>query len=464
MTRAFPIAEPHSVVVIGGGFSGLLTAIHLLDRDPRLVVRLVEKAGRFGLGRAYAAANGDLLLNVRAANMSAFPDRPHHFTDWLVANGGGDGFVSRARYGEYLQSLLREALAKDGRPGRLLLEQDEAVDVECEGERLQVHLAMGRRLPADAVVLAIGLGLPSEATAVGGDLCPPIYFGDPWRIDPDSAPAGDLLLLGSGLTMVDVVLSLARADRRFTVVSRRGLLPQAHDEVTVAPLPDGDLSTPRLVLRHLRAYSSQVGWRSAVDSIRPLTPAIWRSWSLEARRRFLRHARPWWDIHRHRMAPQVAEAIQRLAGGGRLQVIAARLEGLAAEDGRVAARLRLRGAPTGEVRRFAAVINCTGLSGDLACQPLLRGLIERGQLRADALNLGLDVDDAFRVLGPNGLPTPGLFAVGPLTRGARWETVAVPDLRAQSDELSVTVTADLEQRSVARSLARGGCGEGLLLD
>jgi uncharacterized NAD(P)/FAD-binding protein YdhS len=442
MTRVCDLALAPTVVIVGGGFSGLLTAIHLLEQDPQVVVRLVEKAERFALGRAYAAADDQHLLNVRAANMSAFPSRPDHFNDWLAAHGGGEAFVSRARYGEYLQSLLRRAVGRDGHPGRLLLEQDEVVDIEPSDGRMIVHLAVGRRLTADGVVLATGLGAPS-ATGGLAALHPGRGFADPWSIDPSSAPSGDILLIGSGLTMVDVALALDRADRRFTAISRRGLAPQAHGVTTAAPIPVGDLTTPRQVMRSLRAHADQVGWRSAVDSIRPLTPAIWRRWSLTERSRFLRHARAWWDVHRHRMAPQVAARMEAMVADERLQVMAARIAGLEPFGDGVAARIRPRGDTEPISRTFSAVVDCTGLSGDLGGSPLMKRLQARGLVRPDALGLGLDVDNEFRVLRAGGTEVRGLYAVGPLTRSARWETVAVPDLRSQTEEVAANIVREL---------------------
>lgn len=436
MTRVSDIPQAPTVAVVGGGFSGLLTALHLLARDPEVVVRLVEKADRFGLGRAYAAANGRQLLNVRAANMSAFPDRPDDFIDWLTGNGGGEGFVSRARYGEYLQALLRQTLGAGGEAARrLLLEKDEVVDLSPCAGRFQVQLALGRRLAADAVVLATGLGGPSRFRERPG-LWPPVAIADPWTLDPGAAPAGDILLIGSGLTMVDVVLALDRPDRRFLAISRHGLLPEAHEVATAEPLPAADLRSPRLVMRALRAHAARVGWRSAVDGIRPLTPAIWRGWTMDERRRFLRHARAWWDVRRHRMAPEVAERIAAMLADGRLRVAAGRLTRLEPSLDGVAAQIRPRGAMVAFEGSFSAVVDCTGLSGDLDDSILLRNLRGRGLVRPDQLRLGLDVDDAFRPLSARGQPTPGLFAIGPLTRAARWETVAVPDLRSQTAEVA----------------------------
>jgi uncharacterized NAD(P)/FAD-binding protein YdhS len=430
-----------TVVVIGGGFSGLLTALHLLESDADLMVRLVERAERFGPGRAYSAANPDHLLNVRAANMSAFPDRPDHFLSWLRAHDlGGDEFVSRGCYGDYLQALLREALGPDGHPGRLLLEQDEAIDVRVAGRGLEVHLAVGRQIEADAVVFATGLSPPPTPPGAAG--LGHAYVADPWRLEPDDAPTGDVLLIGSGLTMVDVALSLDRPDRRLTAISRRGLMPLEHGPAPPAPLPAGALDTPRAASRALRIHAKGVGWRSAVDSIRPLTPAIWGSWRRAERDRFLRHARPWWDIHRHRMAPRVAARIQDMVAAGRLQVIAGRILAMAGQPAGVEVTYRRRAAPP-ETHAFAAAVNCAGLSGDIAQAPLYRALIARRAARPDVHGLGLDVDAYMRVLGSDGPPVKGLYAVGPLVRGARWESVAVPDLRHLTWELARRIAGDL---------------------
>lgn len=436
------VRHPPTVAVVGAGFSGVLTAIHLLERHPQVVVRLVEQAGRFGPGRAYAAGNAAHLLNVRAANMSAFPDRPEHFTDWLAANGeppsSGDAFVSRGRYGEYLQSLLRAALGEDGHPGRLLLEQDEAIAAEPRADGgWRVRLALGRDLDADALVLAVGLGPPRPVPGATAEaLASSRYVADPWSVDPDRLPGGDILLVGCGLTMVDAALTLARADRRLVAVSRRGLLPLSHAPTAPAQLPPGPLDTPGRALGALRTLARETGWRSAVDGVRPLTPAIWRSWSLAERRRFLRHAQAWWDIHRHRMAPAVAAELETLLATGRLEVVAARLEAVEPGHAGLSVALRRRGEAHADRRRFDAVVNCTGLSGDIAGSRILRSLVAGGSMRPDALRLGADVDDQLRVLSVAGVPVAGLYAVGPLTRAGRWETVAVPDLRNQTAEVA----------------------------
>jgi uncharacterized NAD(P)/FAD-binding protein YdhS len=444
-----------TVAVIGGGFSGLLTAIHLLRANPQVVVRLVERAPLFGRGRAYQTGQQDHLLNVRASNMSAFPEQPGHFQAWLARAGLGEGrdaFVSRGRYGDYLQSLLRDEVGDPTNAGRFLLEADEAVALEPVGARQRVGLSLGRSFEADAVVLALGLLPPAPPPGAAPEvLASPAYVADPWRFDPLSAPAGDILLIGSGLTMVDVALSLAGPERRLTALSRHGLVARSHGPAESVAPPNGSLATPRTAMRTLRAQAEKVGWREAVDSIRPLTPDIWRAWSLAQRRRFLRHARPWWDVHRHRMAPMIAARLSGMVVSAELEVLGGRLERLEVIDGGFEAEIRLRGEKTSITRTFAAVLNCTGPRGDpdAAGSGLLADLRRQGAIRRDPLGLGLDVTDHLEVVGEGGAPTPGLFAVGPLTRAAVWEALAVPDLRNQTADVARLVAAKLDRQSAS---------------
>nr|MEA2797412.1 hypothetical protein [Phenylobacterium sp.] len=442
---------PPTVAVIGGGFSGLLTAIHLLHAHPDLIMRLVERAPQFGRGRAYETGNLDHLLNLRVANMSAFPDRPDHFAAWLRAKGdcaGPGAFVSRNRYGDYLQSLLRQHISHPDNAGRFLLEQDEAVDIGRVDGRSVVKLNLGRSFEADAVVLAVGSPAPSPPQ--GADdavIASPNYFADPWSLDLAAVPKGDVLVIGAGLTMVDVALSLAGEGRRLTALSRHGLLPRSHAPTQPSAPPRGPTDRPLRALRTLRAYARKVGWREAVDSIRPQTAIIWASWPLEERRRFLRHAQTWWDVHRHRMAPTVAHRISELVAAGDLEIFGSRLERIRTIDGGFEARFQRSADRHWITRRFSAVINCTGFRG--ALEPGERGLLGRlagrGALRADPFGLGLDVDHELRVIDASGRPSPGLFAVGPLTRCAFWEAVAVPDLRNHTSAVARAVMDGLDQ-------------------
>lgn len=426
------------VAIIGAGFSGTLQAINLLRHDgPRAT--LIERAPVAGTGLAYGAAHPSHVLNVRAANMSAFPDDPGHFVRWLEARGVADAaaaFIPRVTYGEYLRELLESALRNSA--GRLRLLRGEVTDLE-PGATLRITMADGS-IEADAAVLAVGNLPPHDPPGLDAALlASPRYCGDPWdaRVPEGLADDDTVLVIGTGLTMVDVALLLdARGFRgRIVALSRRGLLPRPH-----APMGDWQRIDERpdtiatALLRRVRARGEAIGWRSAVDELRPFTQGMWANASEAERARFLRHLRPWWDVHRHRLAPQVHARLTAMIERGQLHVVAAKTLGFAEEPGAIAVTLRRRGSDAAETLRVQRIVNCTGPLGDLArtTEPLLQRLAARGLIRADAAHLGIDVDNQGQTIAASGLPNPNLYALGPMTRGAFWEIVAVPDIRTQT--------------------------------
>jgi uncharacterized NAD(P)/FAD-binding protein YdhS len=444
-----------TVAVIGAGFSGVMTALRLLEAPDGPCVRLIERRPKFGQGAAYATTNPDHLLNVRAANMSAYPEHPDHFADWLAAQGRAPEahrFVSRSDYGAYLQSLLRRAAESPAAAGRLILEGDEVTALSRDGEGWRLTLALGQTRYADAVVLALGnlpphppAGIAEAARASGR------YVADPWAWSADEAPdSGLVVLLGTGLTMVDVVLSVSaqRPNVKFLALSRRGLLPRRHVEsgaASASPPPSAPLGSARHVLAQLRREAAGQDWRGAVDALRPHVQSIWRGWSLAERRQFLRHARPWWDIHRHRLAPKVAARIDHLTASGALRTAAGQIRGWVDGDGCVGLAWTPRGSRTLVRTRAAVVVNCTGPNADLSAADdrLIAGLAEAGVIRADACRLGVDVDANARLVRRDGAVNDTLFAVGPITRGAVWEMTSVPDIRHQARDCALAVMRSL---------------------
>jgi len=433
------------VVIVGAGFSGTLQAINLLRHDgPRAL--LVERAGEPGKGVAYGAAHPSHLLNVRAGNMSAFPDDPGHFTRWLEGRGVADAasaFVPRVTYGAYLAELLEEARGRSA--GRLDLVSGDVVDAVPTDDGVAVSLADGRELTADAAVLALGNLPPHDPPGLDPTaLSPDRYKGDPWEPGvADGLSDGDtVLVVGTGLTMVDMALMLdARGFRgRIVALSRRGLLPRRH----AAPAPAGDKIRERpatvasSLVRNVRARGQVIGWRNAVDELRPFTQSMWANADEAERARFLRHLRPWWDVHRHRLAPAVADRLAAMQAGGRLQVVAGKTLAFTEHESGVEVRWRPRGADEPQTLLVRRVINCTGPQGNLSRtgEPLLRALVERGAIRPDAARLGIDVDASAATIGADGRPSDRLFALGPMTRGAFWEIVAVPDIRTQTWNLA----------------------------
>jgi uncharacterized NAD(P)/FAD-binding protein YdhS len=271
-----------------------------------------------------------------------------------------------------------------------------------------------------------------------------MYKPDPWEPGlANGLRAQDtVLIIGTGLTMVDVVLLLNAESFEGSIVamSRRGLLPHAHDE----PGPPwtritGKAAAPAShLVRQVRERASQIGWRNAVDELRPFTQQIWQAAGSRERARFLRHLRPWWDIHRHRLAPAVAAEISAVQSSGRLKVVAGKPMGLSSTPEGTRVTFRPRGAAEPEELLVQRIINCTGPQGDLlrAKDPLLRGLVEKGIIRPDAARLGIDIDRQCRTINAAGKSNPSVFAIGPMTRGAVWEIVAVPDIREQTWELA----------------------------
>lgn len=430
------------VAIIGGGYSGTLQAIQLLRRG--LQVTLIERADRLGRGIAYSTPHADHLLNVCGSGMSAFPDDPDHFAEWL---GARDDFAERRRYGDYLESLLRNAAAEAG--DRFKAVRGEAVDVTSEGGVEAVRLADGGLVEADAAVLSIGNLPPAAPRSIPPGLNDNgVYVADPWAADFTAGLQDDetVLLVGTGLTAVDVALILESSGfgGRVLALSRRGMVPRNHVEPVAPPPLDYD-PIPRCtwLIRRVREQAARIGWRAAVDQLRPLTQSLWASASLAERRRFLRHLRPYWDVHRHRIAPTVAERIRHMVADGRLRFAAGRMLSTEAEADHAIVKWRPRGAAGERALRAARIVNCTGPEADIrrAQEPLLRNLLAAGRIRADDCRIGIDIDERGQAIGAAGAAEPGLFAIGPMTRSALWEIVAVPDIRGQTAALADLLAA-----------------------
>ena len=435
------------VAIIGGGFSGVLLAVNLLRHGNVRVTLIERQPERLGRGLAYGAAHADHILNVRAANMSALPDQPAHFTDWLKMNGLGQegSFATRRDYGAYLCAMLDAVRESVG--ARLTIVQDEAIDLTVAEQHAAVALRSGGTVAADIAVIAPGNLPPHDLPAFQG-LGRPFYVNDPWAADicEGLSDRDTVLLLGSGLTAVDCALSLDSGGFAGTIIalSRRGQAPHAHAPVpphaTCRERPTGSVS---ILVRAVRDRAVAIGWRNAVDELRPFTSDIWRAASDAERRRFLRHLRPYWDVHRHRIAPQVAERLDRMCAAGRWLVQGAKVATATPDSDGLSVGLRRRGQAAAEIVRVARVVNCTGPLGDLrrASDPLLRRLADRGDFRADPLVIGIDVDRQCRAIASDGHPQQRLYVVGPMTRGAHWEIVAVPDIRRQVWALARQITA-----------------------
>ena len=316
------------IAVVGGGYSGTLQAVELLRRGAS--VTLIERGPRFARGAAYGTDQPDHLLNVRASGMSAFADQPDHFADWFAREHGGsrDEFAQRRVYGRYLGEILDSARADCGE--RLRTIEGEAIAIERYGAGERVHLNGGEQVAADAAILAIG-NLPPEPTRgiEPSKLAAGVYVDNPWAADIASGLSSDdiVLLVGTGLTAVDAALMLESAGfcGRILALSRRGLVPRPHIGTPLYPDPLPQLPAPRCTALLQCVRSGAGEWRLRVDALRPVTQQLWQNAPIAERRRFLRHLRPWWDVHRHRIAPTIAARIDHLKETGRLDVQAGRI-------------------------------------------------------------------------------------------------------------------------------------------
>ena len=442
------------IAIVGGGATGALTAVHLARRFEvrQADIVLIEPRHDIGRGLAYSTHDPRHLLNVRVGNMSAFADQPDHLLAWLRKEGKRSGvdcptefcFMPRSTYGDYIGDLVGRALAS--RAVRCV--RDTCVDAVESADSVALHLESSRAIVADRVVLATGFDAKSALDGVP--------TAQPWTnasLDdlPGDAP---ILIVGSGLTMVDMAVSLDRRGHRgpITVVSRRGLLPSAHRPVASGQVPEDavpfgvELSELLTWVRALAARMSADGadWRSAVDAVRPHTQNLWRLMSDEQKRRFLRHARVYWDAHRHRMAPEIEQHMVRLRSSGRLTIIAGRvLSAVQRADG-VHVQIAPRGVSAILDRCFAGVIDCTGQPDDprRSENPLIRALLDSGVARIDPLGIGLDVAEDYALIDSGGRPSRRIRVIGSLARAAFWECIAIPDIRLQCEDIADALAAE----------------------
>ena len=243
--------------------------------------------------------------------------------------------------------------------------------------------------------------------------------------------------------MVDVAVTLAGRVGRIVAVSRRGLVPRGHARPGAPPV-EADVAgapTPTALLRALRAEAARAGsWRAAVDALRPGTAARWQAFTDADKRSFLRHLRPYWDVHRHRTAPDVMDVVDGLRASGRLRVVAGRVVRAEAVAGGAEVVVRTRGGSADresaeETFGVQTVVVCTG-ARPAADTPVVRHLVAAGLARPDPLGLGLDTDPDGALVGADGRASGALFTLGPLRQGSLWESTAVPEIRAQAAALA----------------------------
>jgi len=479
------MTEKKRIAVIGAGFSGVITAVHLLRGA--CSVTLINRSGRMARGVAYGTNTPGHVLNVPAGRMSAFADDEESFVRFVQQREPGvtgGSFVSRSLYGDSLDHILSEAEAATPEETTLdrIVGHVVSIDMAADGSSASIELADGLRFDVDRIVLALGNFAPADpAVSDRSFYSSGRYIRDPWVPGALDAIAEDdsILLLGTGLTMYDIALELqARGVRQpMHALSRRGLMAQSHRPHSHPPtyeqFPIELRSAPATTLAYLRAVRAEIArhsaaggdWRVVIASLRPETPALWQALSDAERARFIRHLRPFWEIHRHRAAPETAAAIAELRSKGKLDVSAGRITGFEENETGVRVTWRPRGATSVVRRAFTRVINCTGPASDLssARERLVDTLIERGLLVTDPLRLGVRVSDSGALVGADGKPSSVLYYVGPLLKARYWEATAVPELREHAARLAESLRTSFETKARSFRAALSGRVAGALL-
>ena len=451
------IPDAPVVAIIGGGFSGAMVAAQLLCKaalsDAPLHVAIIDRQTSIAEGAAYRTPDSRHLLNTPASGMSAWPDRPDDFLRWARNRDSSVrpyAFLQRRAYGEYLRTTLFEAVEQAGARSSVDIRREEADVIERLEDGWRVHGSGSVSIEAQIVVLATGHRPPMDPLDERWAGSRARYIEDPWSSLALTAIEADesVCLLGTGQTAMDVLQCLVGRGRTATVValSRRGLVPAAHAQAAlpwadslgwlVPLLRAGGGITTRAITRRIRsavrsAESSGQDWRQVIDGLRPHVTEIWQALPPPERKRFLRHARAFWEVARHRMAPTVAEEVTKAVDTGMFSAGAARvLAARGALDG-VTLTVRRRGESASEELEFDWVVNCTGPGQGIGLPPVIAGLIDAGFLEEDSLGLGVRSTSDGRALVDDRV-IEDLVVIGSLRRADMWESTAVPELRLQA--------------------------------
>ncbi len=457
---------PTRIVIIGGGYSGAMTAVNIARlSDHPVHITVVNDRGPVGRGLAYALRRPEYLLNVAARNMSAFPDEPDHFLRWLQTRSDfgsmsetelRERFIPRQIYGDYLCSIVQHHLQSHG--GRSPVSAEfvigEAIDIEPGEPGCVVRLADGTALEADRVVLATGNESPAPLPGAETLADHPAWVGNPWETWEDRLAKLDVgagasvVILGTGLTAVDIIITLRAMGWMGSIhtVSRHGWFPHAHFrgiEYPEFPPTDVDLAALGLdgLLELIQEHCAILNERNEnpaiiVDKLRPHTQRIWSRFSYEDRLAFARKHAARWNVYRHRIAPVLHAQITGSQLTGQLRVHAANIENLEASRDRILTNVENRQPLLGHL-----VINATGPSTKFTAtrSVLLQNLLRRALVAPDETNMGVRIDPDHTLVTADGSRSPWLLALGPLLRGTYWETIAVPELRGQARRVAETV-------------------------
>jgi uncharacterized NAD(P)/FAD-binding protein YdhS len=455
---------PH-IAIIGGGFSGATVALNLLRDLPPGSARItvIEPRPLLGGGVAYSSVDPAHRLNVPASRMLVLAEDPGAFEAWFKTSALRDDpeamladgriYPRRQAFGQYVNSLLTAAGA--AAPGFAHL-QEQVLSIARQNEGFRITTG-SRVLDADIVVLAVSHpppAIPGPLRTIAGR---PNFIANPW---PDAALAGvaadaRVLIIGTALSTADVIASLQAQGHggKILAVSRRGLVSRLRAMAQTEPFGDFSSAPSHTALELLRqvrktvteAESAGSSWGAVMDALRVQGLTVWSALNAAEKSRFLRHLRPFWDVHRYQVAPQLAAITQAQTDAGRLAIRAARILDIRPQGEAFEVRLKFRGGePAWE--NFDTIINCTGPDHSRATEtnPALAALQAAGLITPDPHGLGLQTDLAARAIDAKGAAQPKLFVSGPLARAAFGELMGLPQVSQHAALVAAEVRKALE--------------------
>jgi uncharacterized NAD(P)/FAD-binding protein YdhS len=445
------------LAIVGAGFSGAVVAANLLRRPPADLAEivLIERSAELCRGAAYADHAFPYLLNVPAGRLSADSTQPAQFLDFArrtLPAATAEDFLPRRLYGDYLQDFLTQA-EQAAPPGiRVTRVRGEATTLSRRPDGLLVVGFEGNDpVAARWVILALGNPPPGTPPWTEGIRQHGAYRPDPFDLPNDLTSESVVLVVGNGLTMVDVVYCLTRDGSRaprLVTISRRGLIPLPQSEFHAAAVRGGidfveQARTVRDLMSATRTLAREVDfhggdWREVVAFVRNHAPVIWQRLPDIEKRRFVRHVQSHWDVHRHRVPARLAAHVDALRLTGRLDIRAGRIDRAVAEGPRLRVTWRNRGDGLEESLLADAVINATGPDFVLrrSRNPLLESLRSAGMICEDALELGIATSPQYACVRRDGTVNDALFYLGPMLRASHWEATAAAELRNHAEQLA----------------------------
>lgn len=439
-----------TIVIIGGGWSGTFTAIQLLEMSKTVRVKIIHSGPPLGLGVAYNTNESEHLLNVPAGRMSAFKNKPNHFSDWLISKGYSTNptneYVPRKEYGNYLLELVEKYQSNQ----HLEVIDARAIDIQKSEKNYEILLNTNHSVAADKIVLALGNFLPASPKLKSPSFYKSNhYFQNPWTSDYLNNLAADknILLIGTGLTMVDCILSLKKIGFKKTiyVVSPRGYTPFPHGTPETYPDFYSELNKTSLldiyktVRKHIqKAAKENITWRAVIDSLRPNAQNIWIHLSAKDKQQFISHLRHIWGVVRHRLPVKTYEEMNLLKTSGQMEIIGGRIEDVQEQDGHISVSIILRKQSHFREINVGTVVNCTGPQTNYneLQDELVMNLLRKKMILSDPLKMGIQATINGEVLQNNREVSKDMYALGSMLRGLLWETTAVPDIRLQTEHIA----------------------------